>query len=195
MALYGNDIDHTTTPIEADLGWIVKLDKGDFAGRDVLAREKTEGPKRKLVGFKMVDCGIARHGYPVVEGGEEIGVVTSGIHSPTLKKAIGLAYLPLDKSAQAASSWCSSAEKRPGPRHPDPVLQAREIAPWRHKQWPALKTTGTRRATEYVHLEGDVATIGITEYAQKELGDVVFVELPRSVNSSTPPTSWARSSR
>ncbi|MGZ5442697.1 MAG: glycine cleavage system aminomethyltransferase GcvT [Thermoanaerobaculia bacterium] len=102
MALYGNDIDHTTTPIEADLGWIVKLDKGDFAGRDVLAREKAEGPRRKLVGFEMVDRGIARHGYPVVEGGEEIGVVTSGTHSPTLKKAIGLAYLPLDKSAQGS---------------------------------------------------------------------------------------------
>jgi aminomethyltransferase len=100
MALYGNDIDHTTTPVEADLNWIVKLEKGDFAGRDVLAREKEEGPRRKLVGFEMIDRGIARHGYPVVEDGEEIGVVTSGTHSPTLKKAIGLAYLPLDKSAQ-----------------------------------------------------------------------------------------------
>jgi len=102
MALYGNDIDHSTTPIEADLGWIVKLEKGDFMGRDVLQRENAEGPKRKLVGFEMVDRGIARHGYPVVAGGEEIGVVTSGTHSPTLKKAIGLAYLPLDKSAQGS---------------------------------------------------------------------------------------------
>lgn len=100
MALYGNDIDHSTTPIEADLGWIVKLEKGDFMGRDVLQRENAEGPKRRLVGFEMVDRGIARHGYPVVDGSEEIGVVTSGTHSPTLKKAIGLAYLPLDKSAQ-----------------------------------------------------------------------------------------------
>lgn len=100
MALYGNDIDDTTTPIEADLGWIVKLDKGDFTGRNVLEREKQEGPRRKLVGFEMADRGIARHGYPVVDGSEEIGVVTSGTHSPTLKKAIGLAYLPLDKSAQ-----------------------------------------------------------------------------------------------
>lgn len=98
MALYGNDIDATTTPIEADLGWIVKLDKGEFSGRDVLEREKAEGPARKLVGFEMVDRGIARHGYPVVDGSEEIGVVTSGTHSPTLKKAIGLAYLPLDRS-------------------------------------------------------------------------------------------------
>lgn len=102
MALYGNDIDQSTTPIEADLGWIVKLDKGDFAGRDVIAKQKSEGPARKLVGFEMVDRGIARHGYPIVEGSEEIGVVTSGTHSPTLKKAIGLAYLPLDKSAQGS---------------------------------------------------------------------------------------------
>jgi aminomethyltransferase len=102
MALYGNDIDGTTTPLEADLGWIVKFDKGDFAGRDVLVRQKDEGPPRKLVGFEMTDRGIARHGYPVVEGGKEIGVVTSGTHSPTLKKAIGLAYLPLGKSAQGS---------------------------------------------------------------------------------------------
>ena len=102
MALYGNDIDHSTTPLEADLAWIVKLEKGDFMGRDVLDREKKEGPRRKLVGFEMVDRGIARHGYPIVDGQEDIGVVTSGTHSPTLKKAIGLAYLPLDKSAQGS---------------------------------------------------------------------------------------------
>src|SRR5207245_9104333 len=99
MALYGNDIDHSTTPLEADLGWIVKLEKGEFMGRDVLEREKAEGPRRKLVGFEMIDRGIARHGYPIVDGKEEIGVVTSGTHSPTLKKPIGLAYLPLDRSA------------------------------------------------------------------------------------------------
>jgi aminomethyltransferase len=99
MALYGNDIDETTTPLEADLGWIVKLEKGDFFGRDVLQREKAEGPARKLVGFEMIERGIARHGYPIVDGKEEIGVVTSGTHSPTLKKAIGLAYLPQGKSA------------------------------------------------------------------------------------------------
>jgi len=99
MALYGNDIDQTTTPIEADLASIVKLEKGDFTGRDVLQREQAEGPKRKLVGFEMIDRGIGRHGYPVVEGGDEIGVVTSGTHSPTLKKPIGLAYLPVGKSA------------------------------------------------------------------------------------------------
>ena len=98
MALYGNDIDQTTTPLEADLSWIVKLEKGEFTGRDVLQRERAEGLGRKLVGFEMIDRGIGRHGYPIVDGSEQIGVVTSGTHSPTLKKAIGLAYLPLDRS-------------------------------------------------------------------------------------------------
>jgi aminomethyltransferase len=98
MALYGNDIDDATTPLEADLGWIVKLDKGDFLGRDVLDRERADGLPKKLVGFEMVDRGIARHGYPVVENGKEIGIVTSGTHSPTLKKAIGLAYVPPEKA-------------------------------------------------------------------------------------------------
>jgi aminomethyltransferase len=102
MALYGNDIDHTTTPLEADLAWIVKTEKGDFNGRDVLEREKAEGVQRKLVGFEMVDRGIARHGYPIVDGSEEIGVVTSGTHSPTLKKAIGLAYVPPGKTVQGS---------------------------------------------------------------------------------------------
>jgi aminomethyltransferase len=99
MALYGNDIDDTTTPLQADLAWIVKVDKGEFTARDVLQLEKSEGPARKLVGFEMIDRGIGRHGYPIVENGQEIGVVTSGTHSPTLKKAIGLAYLPLSKTA------------------------------------------------------------------------------------------------
>jgi aminomethyltransferase len=99
MMLYGNDIDLSTTPLEADLGWIVKLGKGDFTGRDVLERQKSEGLQKKLAGFEMVDRGIARHGYPVVEGGQEIGVVTSGTQSPTLKKPIGLAYLPPDRTA------------------------------------------------------------------------------------------------
>ena len=102
MALYGNDIDHSTTPYEADLGWIVKLDKGEFHGREVLAREQEEGVSRKLVGFEMIDRGIARHGYPIVRDGAEIGVVTSGTHSPTLKKAIGLAYVPLELSEEGS---------------------------------------------------------------------------------------------
>lgn len=98
MALYGNDIDDSTTVYEADLGWIVKLKKGDFIGRDVLAQQKAEGVKRILAGFEMVERGIARHGYPIVHGGEECGRVTSGSFAPFLKKNIGLGYVPQELS-------------------------------------------------------------------------------------------------
>jgi aminomethyltransferase len=93
MALYGNDIDDTVTAFEADLGWIVKLGKGDFIGRDALVAQKQAGVPRKLVGFEMVDRGIARHGYPAKTAAGP-GLVTSGTHSPTLGKPIGLALLP-----------------------------------------------------------------------------------------------------
>ncbi|MDX1583002.1 MAG: glycine cleavage system aminomethyltransferase GcvT [Thermoanaerobaculia bacterium] len=112
MALYGNDIDHTTTPYEADLGWIVKLDKGDFHGRDVLVRQKEEGVSRKLKGFEMIDRGIARHGYRVVEGGDKIGEVTSGTHSPTLGKAIGLAYVPVSRAEEGTEIEIEIREKQ-----------------------------------------------------------------------------------
>jgi aminomethyltransferase len=102
MPLYGNDIDHTTTPYEAGLGRIVKLEKGDFIGRDLLERQQSEGVTRQLVGFEMVDRGIARHGYPVLaadDDGPPIGNVTSGTKLPTLGKAMGMAYLPIESTA------------------------------------------------------------------------------------------------
>ncbi len=99
MALYGNDIDATTNPIEAGLGWAVKFDKGDFCGRSNLLKIKEKGPKRKLVGFEMLDKPIARHGYAVVQDDKTIGKVTSGAPSPTLGKNIGLAYVPAAMSA------------------------------------------------------------------------------------------------
>ncbi len=95
MRLYGNDIDDTTTVLEADLGWMVGWKKDDFLGADVLRRQKAEGLSRKLVGFEMVDRAIARHGYDVYVDGEKAGVVTSGTQTPFLKKAIGMAYLPV----------------------------------------------------------------------------------------------------
>jgi aminomethyltransferase len=98
MALYGNDIDDTITPWEADLAWIVKMGKGDFLGRDALAAQKQAGVARKLAGFEMVDRGIARHGYPAKTSAGD-GVVTSGTHSPTLGKPIGLAMLPVSAGA------------------------------------------------------------------------------------------------
>ncbi len=94
MALYGHEIDETHTPLEAGLGWICKLEKGDFLGRETLARQKQEGLRRRLVGFEMTERGIARDGYAVYVNGDEAGYVTSGSPAPYLKKNIGLAYLP-----------------------------------------------------------------------------------------------------
>ena len=99
MRLYGNDMDETTTVMEADLGWIVGWKKGDFLGSDVLRRQKAEGVTRKLVGFEVLDRAIARHGYDVYLDGHKAGVVTSGTQTPFVKKAIGMAYLPADRNA------------------------------------------------------------------------------------------------
>ncbi|MCA1564703.1 MAG: glycine cleavage system aminomethyltransferase GcvT [Acidobacteria bacterium] len=96
MALYGHEIDETTTLYEANLGWICKLNKGDFTGRERLAQQKAEGVKQKLVGFEVTDRGIARDGYPVLINGEPLGRVTSGSPAPFLKKNIGLAYVPVE---------------------------------------------------------------------------------------------------
>lgn len=96
LMLYGNDIDETTTVLEAGLGWIVKFKKGDFLGRDVLLRQKEEGIERKIVGFEMIERGIPRPHYPVFIGDEKISQVTSGTFSPYLKKGIGLTYLPIE---------------------------------------------------------------------------------------------------
>jgi aminomethyltransferase len=95
MALYGNDIDESTNPIEAGLGRWVKFDKGDFIGREALLRIQHEGPKRKLVGFRMLEPGIPRHGYEIFAGGARVGYVTSGSYSPTLDANIGLGYVPV----------------------------------------------------------------------------------------------------
>lgn len=98
MRLYGNDIDETTSVLEADLEWIVGWDKGEFNGRDALAAQKAEGPRRRLVGFEMTDRAIARHGYEVLVEGRPAGAVTSGTRTPFLEKAIGMAYLPVDRT-------------------------------------------------------------------------------------------------
>jgi aminomethyltransferase len=94
MPLYGNELDRATNPFEAGLGRVVKLDKpDDFVGRDALARVAREGPSRRLVGLSVTGRGIARHGHPVLVNGRRTGVVTSGTHSPTLGRAIAMAYV------------------------------------------------------------------------------------------------------
>ena len=95
MALYGNDIDDTVTPYEANLGWIVKLPKGEFVGKEALVRQKQEGVTRRLVGFTSADRVFPRHGYPVFYEGKPSGTVHSGTISPTLNIPIGTCYLPV----------------------------------------------------------------------------------------------------
>ena len=128
MRLYGNDIDETTTALEADLGWIVGWKKDDFIGADVLRAQKADGVARKLVGFEMVDRGIARHGYDAYVGDEKAGVVTSGTQTPFLKKAIGMAY----RAGRRTPRRHRVRRRHPRPPHPrarraDAVLQATEV--------------------------------------------------------------------
>jgi aminomethyltransferase len=96
MALYGHEITEETTLLEANLGWICKLNKGDFIGREALARQKEEGVKRRLVGFEMTERGIARDDHQVSVDGRMVGRVTSGSPAPFLKKNIGMTYLPVE---------------------------------------------------------------------------------------------------
>jgi aminomethyltransferase len=101
--LYGQDMDDSTTPLEAGLAWVVKLDKGEFVGRDALVKQREAGVPRKLVGFTLTDPGIARHGYPVHQDGRKIGEVTSGTKSPSLGIPVGLAYVPTALAAEGST--------------------------------------------------------------------------------------------
>ncbi len=95
LSLYGNDIDETTNPIEAGLGWVVKVEKGDFVGRAALMEIKSRPLPRRLVGFEVTGRGVARHGYPLRDAeGREVGICTSGSPGPTVGKNVGLGYLP-----------------------------------------------------------------------------------------------------
>lgn len=119
LMLYGNDIDAITTPLEAGLGWVVKLGKGEFIGRDSLARQKESGLTRRLVGLEMEDGSVPRHGYPVHREDRLVGSVTSGTKSATLGRGIALAYL---ETAAAVSGTRVEVEIR-GRRHPAKVVQ------------------------------------------------------------------------
>ncbi|HAP35479.1 MAG TPA: glycine cleavage system aminomethyltransferase GcvT [Bacteroidetes bacterium] len=93
--LYGNDIDQTTNPIEANLGWITKLNKGEFVAKSILEKTKADGPKRKLVGMMLNEKAVPRHGYALLVNGKNIGVVTSGTFSPSLEKGIAMGYVDI----------------------------------------------------------------------------------------------------
>ncbi len=109
--LYGNDIDDTTSPLEAGLGWITKFTK-EFTAKSFLEQQKAEGVKRKLVGLEMIDKGIPRHGYKIQNAaGEEIGYITSGTQAPSLNKAIGIAYLRKDFAAEGSDVFVIVRDK------------------------------------------------------------------------------------
>jgi len=95
LMLYGNDIDDTTTMIEADLKWVIKFKKGDFLGRDILLKQMEQGVSRRIAGFEITGRGIARPHYPVFHNGRQVSQVCSGTYAPYLKKSIGLVYLPV----------------------------------------------------------------------------------------------------
>jgi aminomethyltransferase len=113
LSLYGNEIDETTHPFEAGLGWTVKLDGDDFVGRDALRELQARPQVRKICGFEMIGKGIARHGYPLVDAdGTALGICTSGAPSPTLGKSIGLGYVPPERAAIGSSLWVDCRGKR-----------------------------------------------------------------------------------
>jgi aminomethyltransferase len=99
FALYGNDIDETTNPLEAGLGWVVKPAKGDFVGRDAVEASRSRGVARRLVGFEMVEPSVPRHGYRLLHGGAPVGAVTSGSYGPAVDRYIGMGYVPTELSA------------------------------------------------------------------------------------------------
>lgn len=112
FCLYGNELNDTTSPIEAGLGWITKFSK-DFVGRDIIEGHKTNGVTRKLVGFEMIDRGIPRHEYNIVDAeGNTIGEVTSGTQSPSLQKAIGLGYVTTPFSALGSEIFIEVRDKK-----------------------------------------------------------------------------------
>ena len=187
MPLYGNELADDISPIEAGLGWAVKLDKGPFIGREAIAAVKESGPSRRTVGFRLLER--AGSAQTRLSGGHwtvgRVGVVTSGAHSPTLGGEIGLALVEADVAgvgkpleiiirgrpcARNKSSCPSIGEPATDPATPVPRRQLRPM------ESPAdRKYTKTH---EWVALDGDIATIGVTDFAQSELGDITYLELP-----------------
>ena len=111
FCLYGNDIDDTTSPLEAGLGWITKFTK-EFTAKNILEKQKAEGLKSKLVGFEMIDKGIPRHNYEIKDAtGNKIGYVTSGTQSPSLQKAIGMGYVTLENAAMDSEIFIAVRDK------------------------------------------------------------------------------------
>jgi aminomethyltransferase len=123
--LYGNDIDRTTTPLEAGLGWVTRFKKGPFVGRDALIAQKEAGVPRKLVGIEVFEKGIPRQGYEVLSGDNVVGTVTSGTKSPSTGRSVGLAYVATDQSAEGTELHIDCRGKRRPARVVSPPFYSR----------------------------------------------------------------------
>ena len=190
MRLYGHDIDDTTTPVEAGLGWIVGWQKtGASSAPTGCARRRPKGRRGGWSGFELTDRGIARHGHTVVRGRRAVGVVTSGTQTPFLKKAIGMAYVPADaRRGRHVLRHRHPRQDDTGRGGAAAVLQTRVVPlagphPYRTRPtdrgtmaYPA--TCATRKTTNGCACPATSPDIGITDYAQQQLGDVVYVDLP-----------------
>ena len=180
LALYGNDIDDAHTPWEANLGWIVKMKKGDFQGRDALAKQKEAGVPRKLVGFEVTGRGIARHGYPA-RGGRRLG--RGDVRNADSRRSASPSASRTSRRGEVRAGHGAddrrARPRRPGRRRSDAVLQAQVAFPLQEKDMSAYPDDRRyTRSHEWIRVDGDVGTIGISDHAQKELGEIVFVELP-----------------
>ena len=193
MRLYGNDMDETTTVLEADLGWIVGWKKDDFIGAEVLRRQKAG--RRAAQAGRASRCSTAASratGIDVYVDGRQAGVVTSGTQTPFLKKAIGMAYVPADRDGRRAPSSRSTsaagalrAQVVPMPfykRAVAPSRRARDTRTGMHVRRELLDVSVRSEVHERSRVDpsstGSEARVGITDYAQKQLGDVVYLELP-----------------
>ena len=182
LCLYGHDIDTTTSPIEAGLIWSIqkrRRTEGGFPGAARIMREIAEGPSRVRVGLKPDGRAPAREGAPITTDGREVGIVTSGGFGPTVNGPVaGLRGARRRCTGDGAFiSWCAASR---WPRASLPC-RSRRIATSGRKSLREEGKTMTTHYTkdhEYIRVEGDTGTVGITDYAQQQLGDVVYVELP-----------------
>ncbi len=171
--LNGNDLTPEHNPLEAGLGFFVDLSKPDFTGREILAQAKEHGLQRKLVPFRMQGkTPPPRPHYAVYREGERLGEVSSGTLSPSMNEGIGMAYLPIE---------CGEGRDRARDRNSRPEISSchREETPLQKVMSNVPDDLYYTESHEWVRVEGDRARVGITDHAQAELTDVVYVELPK----------------
>ena len=171
LPLYGHEISRDISPLEGGLGFFVKFKKADYLGKEALLAQKEGGLKRRLVGLTMVDKGVPRAQYPVLDAeGNQVGFVTSGSFSPTVNANVANALVDSAYTeAGTALGWkCASAAWRPG-------LQNYHFIKGRLKMNIPQDLSDTKEH-EWIRAEGNRVTVGITDYAQDQLGDIVFVE-------------------